>query len=142
MLEIKESAVARVKNPLPIPTVCRYCNSKVVLKTHKEIYGRDYSNWPYMYGCTRCDSHVGLHPGTDIPLGQLADKALRKRREEVKARFNQLKGNMSTSDAYAVLAKEMKIPVEQCHFGWFDHKELDEAGKALSSLFKKLGYTK
>lgn len=115
-------ATARVKNPLPVPVVCNFCHGFVRVGTHKEIYGRDFSDWPWVYLCESCGAYVGLHPFTSIPLGTLADKATRQARKECKPYFEKLwrNGEMSRTRAYEWLAKQLNIPVNACHFGWFD----------------------
>lgn len=116
-----KTATARVKNPLSAPKICK-CGGEVKIAGHKEVYGRDYSDWPWMYRCDKCDSYVGMHPFTNIPLGTLADKETRTARNECKQSFNEIwqDGHMSRSDAYKWLAKKMGIKQEECHFGWFD----------------------
>ena len=121
---VSRRALRRVKNPLPAPTKCPNCVSEVVLTTNADIYGREYGDWPYAYLCTNdlCDSYVGLHPDTDIPLGTLADSNQREARKAAKAAFFQRMRHegMDRSAMYAWLADQMSIPVGECHFGWFD----------------------
>lgn len=114
-----------VTNPLPIPTVCPNCQGTVGRVDNKVIYGRQYGKWPFAYMCQTpgCDSYVGIHPKTDIPLGTLANKATRNARKRAKAVFAPLWEDevMSKDDAYAWLAKELGIEdVNHCHVGWFD----------------------
>lgn len=115
-------AVARVIDPLPVPTVCPFCGSDVELVKNSVIYGREYGDWPWVYKCVSCDSHVGLHPFTGIPLGTLADKETRLARQAAKAAFNPIwkSGEMSRTDAYNWLAKQLGVLVNHCHVGWFD----------------------
>lgn len=122
-------AMARVKNPLPAPTECRFCHSEVHVATHQEVYGRNYSDWPYMYLCGNCGACVGMHPFTDIPLGTLADRATREARKNCKKPFEALwrSGQMSRTEAYNWLAAELNIPVGECHFGWFDIEMCERA---------------
>lgn len=121
-------ATARVKNPLPAPEVCK-CGGKVELVKNSEIYGREYGEWPWAYFCRDCDSYVGLHPFTNIPLGTLADKETREARKDAKNPFERLfkSGRMTRNEAYQALAKKMGIDVGECHFGWFD---IDQCKKA------------
>ncbi len=121
--------MARVKNPLPAPTECRFCHSEVRVATHQEVYGRDYSDWPYMYLC-------GMHPFTNIPLGTLADRATRESRKNCKKPFEALwrSGRMSRTEAYTWLAAELNIPVGECHFGWFDISQCEAAKRACLSV--------
>lgn len=123
------SSTARVKNPLPVPTECCCCRQPVRIATHQEIYGRDYSDWPYMYYCDGCGAYVGLHPFTAIPLGTLANKATRDARKHCKKPFELLwrGGRMTRSEAYQWLARRLNIPPEECHFGWFDAERCQRA---------------
>ncbi len=126
--DVDPAAVRKVKNVLPVPTECRYCKAPVALSNNSRIYGRSYGTWPWVYHCTKCDSHVGTHPGTDIPLGTLADAPLRKHRSAFKDTFNplwvnSLGGRWSRTKAYTWLAGVMKIPVHQCHGAWFDEAQ-------------------
>lgn len=127
---ISRRALKRVKNPLPAPTICRYCGGCVELVSNSEIYnGREYGEWPYAYLCTDCKAYVGLHPSTDIPLGTLAAKQLRKDRNTAKDAFHRVKEQrgFSRSLAYQWLAGKMGIEVGACHFGWFDQEECAQA---------------
>lgn len=122
-------ATARVKNPLPGPTQCHHCSDRVRIGTHEEVYGRDYSDWPYVYLCEGCGAYVGLHPFTAIPLGTLADKRTRDARKSCKLPFERIwrSGEMSRTEAYKWLADKMGIPAEECHFGWFSVEQCQAA---------------
>lgn len=132
-------AIKRVANPLPAPEICPHCSADVKIASHEEIYGRDHGDWPWMYACTACDARVGMHPFTAIPLGTLADAALRKLRMQCKAPFESiyLTGQMSRSDAYAALAWRLGLPKEQCHFGWFDADMCHRAEREARSLYRE-----
>jgi zinc-finger-containing domain len=117
-------AIARVTNPLPVPTCCPNCGDRVGLVSNKVIYGREYGEWPWAYRCnnSKCDSYVGLHPFTNIPLGKLANPATREARKQAKAAFNPLweRGTMDRTVAYKWLAYQLGIEnFEECHIGWF-----------------------
>lgn len=115
-------ATKRVLNVLPVPTVHEACGHPVEIAHHTDVYGTEYSEWPWMYRCTTCDATVGMHPFTNIPLGTLATKALRQTRTACKQPFELLwqHGRMTRTEAYAGLAAHLGIEVEACHFGWFD----------------------
>lgn len=124
-------AIARVDNPLPIPTCCPYCQAPVVIKGHAEIYnGHAYGDWPWVYGCSACDARVGMHPFTNLPLGTLANEQLRKAREQHKKPFEAIwrGGHLSRADAYAWLAQMMGLTKAACHFGLFDLDQCKQAG--------------
>jgi hypothetical protein len=123
-------AALRVNNPLPCPVVCNVCGEHAVrIGTHGEVYGREYSDWPYVYLCECCGSYVGLHPFTHIPLGTLADKLTRSARKSCKEPFECLhkSGLMTRDQAYQWLAKRMGIHIGECHFGWFTKEQCQKA---------------
>ena len=129
---VSRRALKRVKDALPIPTSCRYCgpNTPVFTGHHAEVYrGRSYGDWPYVYLCEICNAYVGIHKGTDLPLGTLADEALRKSRKANKQRFNFFLevGGMKRSEAYKWLAGEMGIPDSECHWGLFEADQCEQA---------------
>lgn len=121
-----KKATARVKAPLPAPENCQHCGSPVEIAHHRDVYGRAFSDWPWMYRCTDedCDSYVGMHPFTAIPLGTLADPATREARKSCKPPFEDLwrgrRSFLTRKEAYQALADRLGIPVGQCHFAWFD----------------------
>lgn len=128
------TATARVKNPLPAPTECHFCSGRVQIATHQEVYGRDYSDWPYVYLCQGCGAYVGLHPFTAIPLGTLADKATRQARKECKNPFECIWQSrlMSRSQAYGWLAEKWGSP----------QRNATLVGLTLSSANKRNRYVK
>jgi hypothetical protein len=131
-LNPSRKATARVKNKLPIPKTCPNCSGPVSLMSHESVYGRAYGEWPWMYKCEdmTCNSSVGLHPYTSIPLGSLANAELRHMRMRAKAAFEPLWKNqiMSRTAAYVWLAGAMNLKtIEECHVGWFDKAQCEEA---------------
>lgn len=136
-----KKAIARVKNPLPAPTICPHCKSRVNIEPNSNIYGgKSYGEWPWAFVCEddECDSYVGLHPYTNIPLGTIANKSMREARKRVKAKFHfyMNEKGLSRTDAYAKLADSMLIDVNECHFGWFDEDQCQEADQCLDDLIE------
>lgn len=139
-----KKATARVKDKLPTPTKCPHCGSDVIIQSNDAIYGKKYGEWPWAYVCTDrkgCDSYVGMHPFTNIPLGTLATPSIRDARKKIKGRFYAMLDirQVSRNEGYRLLAEEMDIPQSECHFGWFDVEACEKAGDALDVLvgFKK-----
>lgn len=135
--------ISFVKNPLPIPTECRYCNQPVTIVNNKAIYGRPYGEWPWAYRCSDrdCGAYVGMHPKTNIPLGTLANSQLREARKEAKEFFNPIwqEKYMTRSEAYAWLAAEMNItPVEDCHIGWMEVDQCRRVVSVCSPIMEKI----
>lgn len=100
--------------------VCPYCQSPAqFLKSSADLYaGKDYGP---AYVCWRCEAWVGCHRGTTRPLGRLANKQLRKAKQAAHRAFDVLwKDGWTRKDAYAWLARTLKIKPEDCHIGMFD----------------------
>jgi len=134
----QREARARVKDPLPVPILCRYCGGSVRVAHHSEIYnGKSYGTWPWVYLCPDCGAHVGIHQDTDIPLGILADSDLRRSRAGCKGPFERLHQvkRLTRSEAYGLLAKKLGIPIEECHFGWFDTAMCKKATLATCAIY-------
>lgn len=137
---ISRRALARVKNPVPAPTDCRYCGASVRLVNNSEIYGREFGDWPFAYFCSGCRAYVGLHPKTDIPLGTLADDELRKARNQCKKVFHAVmeRSGLSRTRAYQWLADQMEIEVDHCHWGWFEVDQCKRAAAICAAEYNKL----
>lgn len=136
-----KKAMARVHNPLPVPEHCLHCGGFVNVAHHEEIYrGRSYGEWPWLYLCSSCDAYVGMHPFTNIPLGTLATEEIRNARKHCKIPFERLhkSGAMSRDDAYAALAAALNIPVNECHFAWFDVEMCKKAEIAALQIAERL----
>lgn len=133
-----KNAIERVLNPLPPITCCHYCGSQVSIEQNKEIYGRNYGDYPWIYLCDSpaCKAYVGIHPDTNIPLGTLADAKTRKARKEAKDVFTAWYKTIriDRGRAYQLLANALKLPKEECHFGWFDVDACEAAKKAVWEL--------
>lgn len=129
-------AIARVRETLPVPTNCRFCGGAVELVNNAMFYGGREYGWPFAYACFACGARVGCHPGTDIPLGTLADKATMQARRAAHAAFDPLwqnKGVGVRKRAYQALSKAMGK--NAAHISWMDADEclivvsLVQAGK-------------
>lgn len=107
--------------------VCQYCKRDAELVSSKVVYrGNDYGK---IWLCSPCGAWVGVHRGTDAPLGSLANAELREWRKKAHAAFDpawrnatergQRKGS-ARRRAYLWLATQLGIPVDDCHIGQFD----------------------
>ena len=100
---------------------CDYCGRKCDYVDSSAIYGKSYG---MIYICWPCDAYVGVHKGTDKPLGRLADSALRLWKRQAHDAFDPLwkygrfRGRRNA--AYAWLAEKMGLPIEETHIGMFD----------------------
>jgi hypothetical protein len=141
---VGRKALKRVKDRLPKPVTCRYCDSRVFIAHHKEVYGGlSFGSWPYVYLCESCGAYVGLHDGTDLPLGTLADAQLRESRKVNKRAFQSLLSIMAMdgvkrTQVYEWLAEKMEIPASECHWGWFEFEQCEMAGKMCRQKINEL----
>lgn len=106
-----------------IKVLCPYCDKNAVKTTGRAVYPhRTELRDKLFYRCAPCDAHVGCHPGTANPLGNLANSELRQARQAAHSAFDPYwrGGSMSRSAAYSWLAKQLGLPKDQCHIGMFD----------------------
>jgi len=112
---------------LKIPVLCPYCGAEAILVDSAEVYnGRSFG---LIYLCRPCQAWVGVHKGTERPLGRLANKELREWKMRAHAAFDPMwkpasadpptRGQNRTA-AYHWLAKQLGVLPEACHIGWFD----------------------
>ncbi len=105
------------------PPVCPCCGRKAELKEKAEIYGRGHG---FVWACQECDTRVGVHRGSQKPLGTLADAETRAWRRKAHAAFDPLWRHSAEGwrkrrrMAYAWLAGELGIPERRCHIALFD----------------------
>lgn len=123
------------------PDKCNICGHKVIFTSNSVIYGREYGSGK-CYLCTNnnCRAYVGTHePRPTEAFGLLADESMRKQRNICHDIFDANWKNAKTSKDrkklrkayYAKLANDLGIPVEECHFGWFDMTMLQKAYDAM-----------
>lgn len=116
---------------------CPYCDKAAKLVTGIAIYPHRMDlRGKFFWQCEPCDAYVGTHPGTQKPLGRLANKALRGLRGKVHAAFDPVwrSRQLSRAQAYKWLASAMGISEANCHVGMFDE---DQCRAALAILRKE-----
>ena len=102
---------------------CPYCGSNVSLVSSSIVYrGKDFG---LIYLCDNypnCDAYVGVHKGTNQPLGRLANAELREWKKKAHAAFNPLyeSGQMSRKQAYKLMQSLMNMDDKEAHIGNFD----------------------
>ena len=124
--------------------VCGNCNGKAIYMDNAVLYGKSYGKHPYCWFCPKCEWAVGVHKGTDVPLGTLADKATRELRRRVHDLFDPLWRNTlyrrfpDRDHAYEWLAACMELSDAECHVGMFTLAQCEQA-IALLLRFRGLG---
>lgn len=72
---------------------CPYCGARAFLRPASVVYGERAAPGSKLYVCGNypaCDSYVAAHRTSQLPMGTLADKQLRRERQAAHAVFNQL----------------------------------------------------
>lgn len=121
------------------PTVCNLCGGRVIYTSNARIYGRKYGSGR-CYLCTRCGAYVGTHkPRPREAMGLLADHDMRELKKVCHSLFDPLwkgkpKAHKKRNDLYSWLANKMRIPRENCHFGYFDMEHLELAWQFLCEV--------
>lgn len=138
--------------------ICPYCGKPAEYVSSTEIYGgRDYG---MAYLCRADKAYVGVHKGTDRPLGRLANKELRQWKQKAHAAFDPLweakfkkrhgggegksgrpggphyKKAYARNSAYKWLANELEIPRPDCHIGMFDVEQCKRVVELCSRFYK------
>lgn len=113
------------------PKKCPFCNGNIKYTSNAEVYGREYGNGK-CYLCKKCDAYVGVHDGTNIALGIIANKEMRQLKMQCHDIFDKLwRNSKQRNELYFKLSKLMNIDRDHCHFGHFDTEELKLALKIL-----------
>lgn len=113
------------------PQICHFCGGKVEFTSNSKIYGKEYGNGK-CYLCINCRAYVGVHTGSTVALGILANDEMRKKKIKCHYLFDKMwGGTLRRNQLYSKLADEMKIERSHCHFGHFDTEELDKAYEIL-----------
>ena len=113
--------------------LCPYCGKPAQLVGGDIIYPHRPDLFEKRFwNCSPCHAYVGCHPGTETPLGRLADAELRKVKMAAHAAFDPLwkNGSMSRSQAYVWLSQTLSIHPDDCHMGMFDVDTCDRVVSA------------
>ena len=113
-----------MKNDILRGLICPYCGGETVFTDSAEIYrGVSYG---MIYLCRPCMAYCGVHKGTNVSLGRIADKDLREAKKQAHYWFDQI----------SKTGKE-----ELTHIGMFDIDEcmevVDISRKFLENKTKK-----
>lgn len=113
------SQPTRSDDPYKNGSKCPYCEGLTAYVDSKRVYGKSYG---MIYLCWPCKAWVGVHKGTDIALGRLADHELREAKKEAHKYFNMIyeQGHLKRGEAYDWLCGTLQIPREETHIGMFD----------------------
>lgn len=101
--------------------ICQYCKNKTEYVDSSIIYGKSYG---MIYLCKKCDAYCGVHKGSSVSLGVVANKELREAKKEAHKYFDILwkDKHCTRNDAYKHMANFLKIPIEYMHIGMMNIK--------------------
>lgn len=133
----------RKKRNNPAAMRCPYCGSPVILRSADGIY-RENANGTMLYVCKRypaCDAYVRTHPGTNRPVGTLANRELRSLRREAHRYFDRLylSGMMRKEQAYEWLAHLIQAPMSEAHIGCLGEyycRQVIDASRTMLASYK------
>lgn len=99
--------------------ICDYCGGIARFIDSAAVYGISYG---MIYYCDTCHAWVGVHRGTDKPLGTLANEELRQYRRRAHDAFDQIwkRHGVTRPNAYKWLASAMNLSKEDTHIGMFN----------------------
>lgn len=125
-----------------INITCPACGSRAYLRPASVVYG-DKAPDPdaKYYVCGRypaCDCYVAAHRKTMLPMGTLADKALRKKRHDAHVALDSLwkNGIMSRKEAYRLLQLSMGLPAEDAHTRFVNEAFLSRRRKVCTGVVR------
>jgi zinc-finger-containing domain len=134
--------------PKHTPIKCPYCGQPAERVTGAALYPHrpDVAQRIYWRCPGECRAWVGSHPGTDVPLGCLANAELRKWKRKAHDAFDPLwrtnggknKRAKARSRGYAALAKVLGIAPQDCHIGAFDLETCKRVLSVLPEVEKEL----
>lgn len=120
----------------PLPLLRRNSNIKRCIL----VYGT-HSHGGQVYVCSHypsCNSYVGVHPGTKIPKGTLANRELRQKRIQAHRIFDQIwqQGILSKPEAYRWVADKFCLTDKQAHIGQFSNYMCDQLIRESADVLK------
>jgi ssDNA-binding Zn-finger/Zn-ribbon topoisomerase 1 len=109
---------------------CPYCGSAMTLRPACEIYPDDAGD-RRMYVCSHypeCNTYVGTHAGTLVPLGIPANGDLRNLRIRAHKVFDQIwkSGIMTRDQAYRWMADVFCLKLKDAHIGCYSEYQCNE----------------
>lgn len=124
---------------------CPYCGSRALLRSASVVYGeRAADPTAPFYICARypaCDSYVAAHRRSRLPMGTLANAALRHKRIQAHVALSRLwrDGLMNKRQAYLWLQAKLDLPEQETHIGRFSEFRCEQVIQLCDSLFRPSG---
>jgi ssDNA-binding Zn-finger/Zn-ribbon topoisomerase 1 len=136
-----------VDEPRVIAPKCPYCGRTSRLSDSAEVYqGRSFGKLWLCRNYPDCDAYVGVHRGTERPLGRLANKELRRAKKAAHDCFDQLwrykveRGSThrdARNAGYRWLSEKLGLPPAECHIGMMDVRECERIVKLCAPYLRR-----
>lgn len=120
---------------------CPYCGAKATLRPSSAVYGDAAKTDGYLYVCDRypkCDSYVGAHKRSKLPMGILANGDLRNKRIQAHKAFDWMwkSGLMTKWQAYKWMQGKLDLSDEQAHIAMFSEYMCDRLIAECNKAYK------
>lgn len=128
--------------------LCPYCNCETKLVTGELVYPNwskenprpNFLDKKYYMCILNSDHYVGTYSDNITSLGRVADKELRKLKNQGHRIFDPLWKNKThfknQRDAYLWLSKMMNLPLKLTHFGMFSIEQCNQAIDFCNNILK------
>lgn len=119
---------------------CPYCGAPAILRKASYVHG-EHSKEEFLYVCShypKCNSYVGVHTGTKIPKGTLANPELRNKRIKTHKVFDLLwkEKLMTKKEAYRWMEYTMCLPKNTGHIANFSDYRCNELIRICKDLLR------
>lgn len=113
------------------PIRCPYCGAQAALRPSTVVYGDKARPGEFLYVCPRypaCNSYVGAHKKSLLPMGTMANGDLRNKRIRAHQAFDRLwkYGIMEKWQAYRWMQAKFSLSSEQAHIAKFSEYMCDQ----------------
>lgn len=123
-----------------MPVRCDYCNGHAKLVNGGKLYPhRPDLKRLLFWHCAACSAWVGVHRGTQRPLGRLATAQLRRLKMLAHGAFDPIwKSKLKTrSEAYSWLAEAMGLTKDETHIGLFDEDQCRKVAELANAFMRE-----
>lgn len=125
---------------MPRRVTCPYCGLAAVLREDSYVHGGNGMG-KYLYVCKNypdCNAYVGVHPGTKIPMGTLADSELRNKRIKAHKMLMAIceNGLMTKKEAYRWIETMFGIDSSEAHIAKFSDYRCEELMKNCRNMLQ------
>lgn len=119
---------------------CRYCKSKIVIKTGAELYPevKEFEAIKFC-ACSFCDANIMCEKNTEIPSGIIANKALQELRAKVYLILNPMLANKGKKAKGKLLIGVARVSqINSADINYFKEQSCKNVIKYLENIQKQM----